>query len=218
MLQPVRAGIATVLGDRPAILAVQARDHPSHQLAGMPQRLVTGEIAARSDRSPPRTPSATDQGLRYEPRRPRHHSDVFTNSEQCRGHRPYQRRHATTAQSRTRRVGGWRGGEWFGCRSGRSCLGFPPGSFRFDRGRYRFRFQPPPVKPCMRFSRTRLTDVLHRRRSAFQARNGLGGTTIPSRLIRPRWLGELSTWVIPQPQARRRLPRLDSHSASRVKA
>jgi hypothetical protein len=124
----------------------------------------------------------------------------------------------TGDQPGSRRVGGWRGGDWFGCRSGRSCLGFPPGSFRFDRGRYRFRFQPPPVKPCMRFSRTRLTDVLHRRRSAFQARNGLGGTTIPSRLIRPRWLGELSTWVIPQPQARRRLPRLDSHSASRVKA
>ncbi len=48
------------------------------------------------------------------------------------------------------------------------------------------RFQPPPVKPCMRFSRTRLTDVLHRRRSALQSRKGLGGTTIPSRLIRPR--------------------------------
>ena len=101
---------------------------------------------------------------------------------------------------------------------GAPAWGFPAGSFRFDRGRYRFRFQPPPVKPCMRFSRTRLTDVLHRRRSAFQARNGLGGTTIPSRLIRPRWLGELSTWVIPQPQARLGLPRLDSHSASRVKA
>ncbi len=25
-----------------------------------------------------------------------------------------------------------------------------------------FRFQPPPVEPCMRFSRTRLTDALHR--------------------------------------------------------
>ena len=40
--------------------------------------------------------------------------------------------------------------------------------------------------PCMRFSRRRLTDVLHRRHSTFQARKGLGGTTIPSRLIRPR--------------------------------
>jgi hypothetical protein len=30
------------------------------------------------------------------------------------------------------------------------------------------RFQSPPVEPCLRFSRTRLTDVLHRRRSAFQ--------------------------------------------------
>jgi hypothetical protein len=28
------------------------------------------------------------------------------------------------------------------------------------------RFQPPPVEPCMRFSRTRLTDVVHRRHSA----------------------------------------------------
>src|SRR3954466_9197595 len=95
---------------------------------------------------------------------------------------------------RSRRVGGWRG-----------AVGA-------------VRFQPPPVKPCMRFSRTRLTDVLHRRRSAFQAQNGLGGTTIPSGLIRPRWLSEFTTWVMPQPQARRRLPRLDSHSASRAKA
>ena len=31
----------------------------------------TGRNAARSDRSPPRTPSTTDQGLPYEPRRPR---------------------------------------------------------------------------------------------------------------------------------------------------
>src|SRR3954452_6430779 len=38
-----------------------------------------------------------------------------------------------------RRVGGWRG----------------------DASA--FRFQPPPVEPCMRFSRTRLTDVVHRR-------------------------------------------------------
>jgi hypothetical protein len=30
-----------------------------------------GQNAARSDRSPPRTPSTTDQRLRYEPRRPR---------------------------------------------------------------------------------------------------------------------------------------------------
>ena len=34
------------------------------------------------------------------------------------------------------------------------------------------RFQSPPVKPCMRFSRTRLTDVLHRRCSASRASPG----------------------------------------------
>jgi hypothetical protein len=33
-----------------------------------------------------------------------------------------------------------------------------------------FRFQLPPVKPCMRFSRTRLTDAVHRRHSASPAR------------------------------------------------
>ena len=40
MLQSVRGGRTAVLGDGPAILAVQARDHPSHQLAGMPKRFV----------------------------------------------------------------------------------------------------------------------------------------------------------------------------------
>jgi Transposase, Mutator family len=50
------------------------------------------------------------------------------------------------------------------------------------------RFQSPPVKPCMRFSRTRLTDVLHRRCSAFpcQSRKGRGGMTVRWRLARPR--------------------------------
>jgi hypothetical protein len=78
------------------------------------------------------------------------------------------------------------------------------------------RFQPPPIKPCVRFSRTRLTDVLHRRRSAFprQSRNGLGAMTAPSRLIRPRWPGDASTWRMPQSQDRRRLPFLDSSNAT----
>jgi hypothetical protein len=55
-----------------------------------------------------------------------------------------------------------------------------------------FRFQPPPVDPCMRFSRTRLTDVLHRRClvGARQCRFGLGATTIPLREIRPRLFAE----------------------------
>ena len=50
-----------------------------------------------------------------------------------------------------------------------------------------FRFQPPPVEPCVRFSRTRLTDVLHRKCStgARQGWLGLGATMIPLRLIRP---------------------------------
>ena len=55
-----------------------------------------------------------------------------------------------------------------------------------------FRFQPPPVDPGMRFSRTRLTDVLHRRCStgARQGRFGLGAMTIPLREISPSSLRE----------------------------
>jgi hypothetical protein len=53
------------------------------------------------------------------------------------------------------------------------------------------RFQLPPFEPCMRFSRTRLTDVLHRRCSdARQPRSGLGATTIPLSLTSPRRSGE----------------------------
>ncbi len=55
-----------------------------------------------------------------------------------------------------------------------------------------FRFQPPPVEPCVRFSRTRLTDALHRERStvARQARLGRGATTMPVSETRPRSLGD----------------------------
>ena len=40
------------------------------------------------------------------------------------------------------------------------------------RQHMRARFQPPPVKPCVRFSRTRLTDVVHRRHSVSPASPG----------------------------------------------
>jgi hypothetical protein len=54
------------------------------------------------------------------------------------------------------------------------------------------RFQPLPVEPCVRFSRTRLTDVFHRRCStgARQGRFGLGAMTVPLREISPRLSGE----------------------------
>ena len=71
MLQPIGSRCTAVLGDRPAILAIQTRDHPGHQLASMAQAARNGQNAARSDRSPPRTQPAIGQGLRYEPRRPR---------------------------------------------------------------------------------------------------------------------------------------------------
>jgi len=41
VLQPVRTDRAAVLGDGPAILAVQTRDHASHEFARTAQRLVT---------------------------------------------------------------------------------------------------------------------------------------------------------------------------------
>ena len=48
-------------------------------------------------------------------------------------------------------------------------------------------FLPPPIDPCMRFSRTRLTDVLHRRHSApgRYGRFGRGAAMVPLRLISP---------------------------------
>ena len=54
------------------------------------------------------------------------------------------------------------------------------------------RFQRPPVEPCMQFSCTRLTDVLHRRcaAGARQGRLGLGATTIPLRETSPRFTGD----------------------------
>ncbi len=47
---------------------------------------------------------------------------------------------------------------------------FPVWSFFFVSVASALRFQLPPVNPCMRFSRTRLTDVVHRRHSVFPAR------------------------------------------------
>ena len=51
-----------------------------------------------------------------------------------------------------------------------------------------FRFQLPPVKPCMRFSRTRLTDAVHRLAFGFprQGLAALGAITVPSRLSNPQ--------------------------------
>jgi len=63
-----------------------------------------------------------------------------------------------------------------GSRPGRCWRLSAPGPGPAD-GRPRSpRFQPPPIEPGVRFSRTRLTDVLHRRCStgARQARLGLG--------------------------------------------
>ena len=71
MLQSVRGGRTAVLGDGPAILAVQAQRPSQPSVRRHAAAVRSDEIAARCDPGPPRTPSATDQGLRYEPRRPR---------------------------------------------------------------------------------------------------------------------------------------------------
>jgi len=43
MLQPTRRTVTAMLGDRPAVLAIQAGQQPEHQRPGMPQRLAPGE-------------------------------------------------------------------------------------------------------------------------------------------------------------------------------
>ncbi len=50
--------------------------------------------------------------------------------------------------------------------------GFPSGCPTSVAVANSLRFQLPPVEPCMRFSRTRLTDVVHRRHSVSPARPG----------------------------------------------
>src|SRR3954470_23808955 len=104
----------------------------------------------------------------------------------------HQRNWANTDQ------GGWLGRElarWqrlAGRSRGLCSAGFPFGCATPVSLVSVLRLQLPPVEPCMRFSRTRLTDVLHRRCSALarQARLGLGATTMPLREIRPSWLGD----------------------------
>jgi hypothetical protein len=49
---------------------------------------------------------------------------------------------------------------------GLCSAGFPDGGATPVAMVSMLRFQLPPVEPCVRFSRTRLTDVLHRRCSA----------------------------------------------------
>ena len=68
-----------------------------------------------------------------------------------------------------RRDGGWLGRElarwqWLTGRPRGLCsAGFPSGCATSVAMVSVLRLQLPPVDPCMRFSRTRLTDVLHRR-------------------------------------------------------
>jgi hypothetical protein len=72
----------------------------------------------------------------------------------------------------------WAFGRWHNWHSGYSVVsGVGPeagdgwvGGWRGDV--LAFRFQSPPVEPCVRFSRTRLTDALHRRCSISPARPG----------------------------------------------
>ena len=81
---------------------------------------------------------------------------------------------ASAAQAALCRVERWRGGSW-------SAGWFPPRPSWWHWGPPArepqcpaglLRFQRPPVEPCVRFSRTRLTDVVHRRHSVFPARAG----------------------------------------------
>ena len=87
------------------------------------------------------------------------------------------------------------------------------------RGGRRLRFQPLPVEPCRRFSRTRLSDVLHRRRSAGarQSRKGRGAMTVPHKVISPRLSGDPQVTSL-MPQIRLRLWRLPTNPASRSRA
>ena len=94
MLQRVGSGGAAVLSDGPAILSVQARNHPSHQRTSMPKRFEPTKSRRdpiqyrRELRLPTIRVYAMSRGGR----------DIFRSIhklEQCRGHRSDQRRHAS---------------------------------------------------------------------------------------------------------------------------
>ncbi len=71
----------------------------------------------------------------------------------------------------------------------------------------------------MRFSRTRLSDVLHRRRSAGarQGLKGLGAMTVPHKVTSPRLSGDPQVTSL-MPQRGLRLWRLATNPASRSRA
>jgi hypothetical protein len=77
--------------------------------------------------------------------------------------------HALSRRAACRRVGRWRGGV-LSCRPGcHVSRGFPPGAHPVTIGHSRSVSSARLIEPCMRFSRTRLTDIVHRRHSAFPA-------------------------------------------------
>jgi hypothetical protein len=101
------------------------------------------------------------------------------------------------------RVGSWRGGAgWRQAPKPWCSCGFPRGCPTPVAVARSLRFQLPPVEPCVRFSRTRLTDVVHRGIRSFPpGPEGSGcAATIPLRLISPSWLGEAkaTNWSRPR--------------------
>ena len=82
-----------------------------------------------------------------------------------------------------------------------------------------FRFQLPPVKPCMRFSRTRLTDAVHRRHSVSPARPvGPGCDNGSVQADQPADGPPTRRPAPDQPKPRPRWCRLPMNTASRITA
>ena len=77
-------------------------------------------------------------------------------------HQPVDRRAGPPVLRRSRLAGVGRVGSWRGCAAVDERIPTIPRR-RVDRQNPTLRFQPPPIEPCMQFSRTRLSDVLHRR-------------------------------------------------------
>ena len=193
MLQRIRRPGAAVLGDRPTVLPVQiTRQQPEHQLRGVPPRLVPGE-------------PATDPVQHLTERQPptirvyamrRGHRGVFVVPHKHRMIARWPPSPAPTRpRSQTRRVGDWRGAVDY-----RSVSSPRPSNRACDS----------PAHGLPTFFTGRIQPL--------QSRKGLGGMTVPSRRTKPRCDGESRICVMPQPQARRRLPRLDNQIANRCRA
>src|SRR3954469_18042986 len=147
------------------------RRRRGHPHAGQGRRAASRHRRPqRADRLPPRRGRAGHRAAQDPLEGAAPYPSVSSTNRCRRRRRPCPHLNAARPLVEGRELARWRGSA-----VGRDAMGaprgFPPGLFFVvSVAGAALRFQLPPVNPCMRFSRTRLTDAVHRRHSACSAR------------------------------------------------